>query len=409
MRKEVFVTGLKVAVLVVAAGSSNRFGGPRPKQYEDLGGKSVLHRTLNAFVSHPGVYRICVAIADGYESEFEEALSGLNEGVLPTAVRGGATRQGSVRLGLESLADEAPDLVLIHDGARPFPDGLVVSKIIQKLEHNPELDGAFAALPATDTLRRIDETGQSFQTVAREGLWRAQTPQGFRFKAILAAHRNAMHDDFTDDVAVGEAQGLKCVVVDDVTSNFKISTQADLQLAQSMVEASSARPSVTRTGFGYDVHRFEKGRPLFLCGVELEDESEGLKGHSDADVALHALVDALLGALGMGDIGQHFPPSDLQWKDAPSSFFIESTMEKLRNLGGTLNNADITLICEKPKIAHHREKMRLRVAELLDVFPQDVNIKATTTEGLGFAGRGEGIAAQAIVSVSLPRSSAAGV
>lgn len=384
--------------LIVAAGSGKRFGTETPKQYARLAGEAVLTHTVRAFVAHDAVDKACVVIAEGYEEEYRAAVSGLPPEALFAPVTGSTTRQASVRNGLEALANQSPDLVLIHDAARPFVSDKLIDDCVAGLGIS---EGVFAAIPVTDTLRRMGNARGGTQTIDRKNLWRAQTPQGFHFNAILDAHRKAASKDYTDDVAVAEAAGLASVVVEDSSENFKVTTRDDLALAEARFGRTN---QMTRTGFGYDVHRFERGRPMYLCGVHLADSQLGLKGHSDADVALHALTDALLGAVGAGDIGEHFPPSDLKWSAAPSHIFVAGAMEEIRKRGGTLVNADITIICELPKIDPVRGAMRTRVAELLGCKEDAVNIKATTTEGLGFTGREEGIAAQAVVSVALPSS-----
>lgn len=386
----------RTVALIVAAGSGKRFGAPLPKQYANLAGQPVLTRTVEAFVSHPGIESICVVYAEGCEEDYRTAVQDLPQDRLLTPVVGGKTRQASVRNGLEALVALKPDLVLIHDGARPFASEQLITDCINGLQSS---QGVFAAIPVTDTLRRISDGAT--QTIDRENLWRASTPQGFHFEAILQAHRAAVSDTATDDVAVAEAAGLSIAPIEDSADNFKITTREDLQMAEAKL-GRQAPAMITRTGLGYDVHRFERGRPMILCGIHLADSQLGLKGHSDADVALHALTDALLGAVGAGDIGEHFPPSDDKWKGAPSHIFVAGAMEEIAKRGGTFINADITIICEVPKINPIRAAMRTRVAELLGCREDAVNIKATTTEGLGFTGREEGVAAQAVVSVALP-------
>lgn len=399
---------LRTVVLIVAAGQGKRFGSDLPKQYCPLAGATVLHHTVRAFVEHPEIDGVKLVIAEGYDEEVEASLTGLPREKFLGTITGGETRQVSVRRGLESLSSLAPELVLIHDGARPFPSSETTSAIIGALLDNIELDGACAALPVHDTLRRVLPDQRGMETVSREGLWRAQTPQGFRYRPILAAHQMVSRTDYTDDVAVAEAARLKTRLIEDKPTNIKITTPEDLKIAQSFLASTSpaaaAQPTggATRVGMGYDVHRFEAGRPLFLCGFEVPGAPRGLKGHSDADVALHALTDAILGAIGEGDIGQHFPPSDDQWKDAPSSLFLEAARKRVTELGGRILNIDLTIICETPKIGPHRDAMRKRVAELLEVSEGGINIKATTTEGLGFTGREEGIAAQAVATLWLP-------
>lgn len=382
--------------LIVAAGRGKRFGRPIPKQYASLTGEPVLRHTLRAFLNHKDLDQVCVVIGQGYEAEYQEAIAGLAPGKLLEPVIGGETRQLSVRNGLEALAASAPDLVLIHDGARPFASHKLIDDCLLGLKTSKAV---FAAVPVTDTLRRIVPGDETLSTVDRRDLWAAQTPQGFRFPEILKAHRDVTSSDLTDDIAVAEAAGLTAIPITDTRDNFKITTQEDLAMA----EAKPAQvPLISRTGFGYDVHRFERGRPMYLCGVHLADSQLGLKGHSDADVALHALTDALLGAVGAGDIGEHFPPTDDKWKGAPSHIFIAGALDEIRKRNGRIVNVDITIICETPKIDPVRAAMRTRVAELLECATSAVNVKATTTEGLGFTGREEGIAAQAVVSVALP-------
>ncbi|MDA0701820.1 MAG: bifunctional 2-C-methyl-D-erythritol 4-phosphate cytidylyltransferase/2-C-methyl-D-erythritol 2,4-cyclodiphosphate synthase [Proteobacteria bacterium] len=388
----------RTVALIVAAGRGTRFGGPVPKQYRALGGRAVLARTIAAFRDHPAIDAVRVVIHPDDRARFDAAVAGLDP--LPS-VDGGASRQDSVRLGLESLAGDAPDLVLIHDAARPFLDAAAIDRVIAALS---EAEGAIAALAVTDTIKRQDEDGNSAGTVDRTGLWRAQTPQGFRFPAILAAHRSAPAEGLTDDAAVAELAGLSVRLVPGDERNFKITTEADLIRAEAMLTDSpqSAPPAWEfRTGMGYDVHRFGPGDRVWLCGVELAHD-HGLVGHSDADVGLHALTDAILGAIGAGDIGHHFPPSDPQWKGAPSDLFLAHAGRLVAERGGSIAQLDVTLICEKPKIGPYRTAMVARVGEILGLAPDRVSVKATTTERLGFAGRGEGMAAQAIATVRLP-------
>lgn len=389
---------MKTAVLIVAAGAGKRFGAEIPKQYAILGGKPVLAHTLQAFEDMGLVDLIAVVIGEGYEADYEKAASGLLKAQTP--VPGGATRQASVRAGLEALASHAPDIVLIHDGARPFPSEQTVTQMIASLREGTP--GTFAGLPVSDTLRRIDDDERSEGTVPREGLWRAQTPQGFAFEAILTAHRAATHDEYTDDVALAEASNMQVKAILDESSNFKITTPDDLKMAEAMINQSMPE---YRTGYGYDVHRYEEGRMMVLCGVEFPESERGLKGHSDADVALHALTDAILGAIGEGDIGQHFPPSDAIWKGAPSSLFVEDAVRRVEERAGRIVNADVTIICEAPKIGPRRAEMQEKLAELLKISASRINVKATTTEGLGFTGRREGIATEAVVSIALPADS----
>lgn len=308
-------------------------------------------------------------------------------------VHGGATRQESVLNGLESLAELQPDQVLIHDGARPFVDPAIIDRAIAALVGSP---GAVVAMPVTDTLKRVQNNAVA-GTVDRSDLWRAQTPQAFRYPEILAAHRRAKGLEWTDDAAVAEAAGMNVAVVIGAESNFKITTTDDLRRAEQMLRTTFEY----RTGSGYDVHRFTAGDAIMLCGVRVP-HSHGLEGHSDADVGLHALTDAVLGAIGAGDIGKHFPPSDPRWRGVDSSLFLRHAADMARARGGRITHVDITIICELPKIAPHREAMIARVADILGLADDQVSVKATTTEGLGFTGRREGIAAQAIATIGLP-------
>ncbi len=381
------------AALVVAAGRGVRFGGETPKQYAPLGGKPLLRHSLAALAGHPAVSQVRAVIDPADRPLYEAAGEGLP--LLPP-VAGGTSRQESVRLGLESLADANPDRVLIHDGARPFVAPDMVNRILAALDEAP---GAIAALPMTDTVKR-EADGRIAGTVERTGLWRAQTPQGFRFREILAAHKDASSAlGLTDDAAVAEHAGLAVRLVEGSTANLKVTTPEDLARAERWLAGGGEE---IRTGFGFDVHRFEAGDGVTLCGVAVPHD-RALAGHSDADVGLHALVDALLGALAAGDIGQHFPPSDPQWKGADSARFAGYVRELLAERGGRIVNLDVTLICERPKVGPHRAAMVARLAELFGVAPGRVSVKATTTERLGFTGRGEGIAAQATVTLALPR------
>ncbi len=385
-----------VCALIVAAGRGHRFGGELPKQYAALGGRTVLRHAVESFRRHPAVGQIRVVIHPDDRVLYDKALGGLD---LPEPVPGGATRQESVRLGLEGLAPVAPDKVLIHDAARPFVPASVVAAVIDALE---EEVGAIAALPLVDSLKRGRDGGIQ-DSVARESLWRAQTPQGFRFPEILAAHRTLAAGDgeaLTDDAAVAQAMGHAVKLIEGATESFKVTTAEDLARAERWLAGAQTE---TRTGSGFDVHRFGAGDFVTLCGIEIP-HSAGLQGHSDADVGLHALTDAILGALAAGDIGQHFPPSDPQWKGADSALFLRHAMAMVKDRGGRFVHCDVTLICEAPKVGPHRAEMQQRVAEILDCDPQRINVKATTTERLGFTGRGEGIAAQATATLQLPSS-----
>ncbi len=382
------------AALVLAGGGGVRFGAEVPKQYLDLAGSAVLRHSVEALIGHPAIAAVrCVIRAQDRDSH-DAALSGL--GVLE-AVEGGTSRQDSARLGLESLADMAPATVLIHDAARPFVDGATIDRTLAALGECP---AALPAVPLSDTLKRLDgDSGNVAATVERAGLWRAQTPQGFRYPEILAAHRALAGEELTDDAAVAERAGLAVAVVMGSENNMKITTADDLERARRMLMADA---SETRVGTGFDVHRFGPGGEIMLCGVAVASD-RGLDGHSDADVALHAVTDALLGAVAEGDIGMHFPPSDPRWRDAASDIFVRHAAGLVRAKGGEIAHVDVTIICEQPRIGPHREAMAARLAEILEIEPARVSIKATTTEGLGFTGRGEGIAAQAAATIRLPR------
>jgi 2-C-methyl-D-erythritol 4-phosphate cytidylyltransferase/2-C-methyl-D-erythritol 2,4-cyclodiphosphate synthase len=378
--------------LIVAAGRGHRFGGDRPKQYELLAGRPLLAWSLAAFARHPRISAVRAVIHPDDRPLYAEAAANL---ALLEPVSGGAERQESVLRGLESLAGLAPDRVLIHDGARPNPGAATIDAVIAALERHP---AAIPALPVTDSLKRGAE-GRIAATASREGLYRAQTPQGFRFAEILAAHRRLAASDgaaLTDDAAVAEAAGLEVALVPGLEENVKVTTREDLR----RVERALIAAEEIRVGSGYDVHRFGSGERLWLCGVPVPHE-HGLVGHSDADVGIHALVDAILGALGEGDIGEHFPPSDERWRGAPSRIFLEEACRLVTARGGRLVNLDVTLICERPKLSPHRLAMRQRLSELTGLAMDRVSVKATTTEGLGFTGRQEGIAAQATATLAL--------
>ncbi|HJU31728.1 MAG TPA: bifunctional 2-C-methyl-D-erythritol 4-phosphate cytidylyltransferase/2-C-methyl-D-erythritol 2,4-cyclodiphosphate synthase [Hyphomicrobiaceae bacterium] len=384
---------METAALIVAAGKGTRAAGSLPKQYALVGGVPVLARTLKAFLDHASVDLVQVVIAAGDEPLYAAATRALASAKLIEPVTGGATRQISVRHGLVGLAPRAPDRVLIHDAARPFVTADVIDRVLAALAQGP---GAVAAIPLDDTLKRSGADGRIAGTVDRSGLWRAQTPQGFRFADILAAHRRAEaagRDDMTDDAGVAEWAGLPVALVPGDPANTKLTTAEDMAMAQRAL----AGPDV-RSGQGFDVHRLVVGDHVWLAGVRIP-HSHALEGHSDADVALHALTDALLGAIGEGDIGQHFPDTDPRWKGAASAIFVREAVRRVRERGAAVGNVDLTLLCESPRIAPHREAMRRTVASLLGIDEQRVNIKATTTERLGFIGRREGIAALAAATV----------
>jgi 2-C-methyl-D-erythritol 4-phosphate cytidylyltransferase / 2-C-methyl-D-erythritol 2,4-cyclodiphosphate synthase len=375
----------RIAVLIVAAGKGERAGTELPKQYEQLAGRPMLRRTVEAF----GNYPVQVVIGAGQQDLAAAALAGLD---LPAPVTGGATRQESVRLGLEALRPDAPDFVLIHDAARPLISPKVIGAVVAALEAGA--DGALPMLAASDTLRRKGADGR-WTLVPRANLYRAQTPQGFVYAKIAEAHKDHASEDVTDDVALAELAGLKVDMVEGEEKNIKVTRKEDFALAESLLGAGDVR-----TASGYDVHKFTDGDHIMLCGIKVA-HSHGLEGHSDADVGLHAITDALLGCIGEGDIGQHFPPTDERWRGAASWKFLDHAASLVKAKGGAINHVDVTIICERPKVGPHRDAMKARIAEILKIEASRVSVKATTTEGLGFTGRREGIAAQAMATVRL--------
>lgn len=375
----------KAAAVVVAAGKGLRAGQPLPKQFANWRGKPVLRHSVEALAA-AGIAPICVVIPENAGPVAREALSGI-AGVIFTA--GGETRQESVRLGLEVLAGSQPEHVLIHDAARPILPQAVIARLLTALEHHK---GAIPVLPVVDSLAHAEPGAHGPRMGAsarREDLRRVQTPQAFRFAEILDAHR-AWDSPASagDDAQVAQAWGCDIALVEGDEALHKLTYSHDF---------TPAAPPM-RVGTGFDVHQLEEGEDLWLCGVKIE-HTHGLAGHSDADVAIHALVDALLGAIAAGDIGQHFPPSDARWKGASSDRFLAHAASLVAEAGYALGNADVTIICEAPKIGPHRDAMRARLAEILSADPQLVSVKATTSEKLGFTGRREGIAAQAAVSL----------
>ena len=366
--------------LIVAAGSGSRAGGEVPKQYRRVAGKALLAHAID-HLAHPRIDGTQVVIGPGQEAAYAEAVGGR---ALPAAVIGGATRRESVANGLAALGQA--DVVLIHDAARPFLPPTVIDRLLDALESH---DGAVPALPVVDTL-----TGLEGQPVDREALVRVQTPQAFRLAAIRAAHAAWTGGEPTDDAQVARAAGLDVALVDGDPALEKLTWEADF------ARAETARMT-PRTGSGFDVHAFGPGDHVWLGGIRIPHD-RGLRGHSDADVALHALTDALLGAIAAGDIGDHFPPSDPRWKGAPSSLFLEHARDLVAVAGGRILHADLTIICEAPRVGPHRDAMRRLTAGLLRLPETRISVKATTTERLGFTGRGEGIAAQAVATVMMP-------
>jgi 2-C-methyl-D-erythritol 4-phosphate cytidylyltransferase/2-C-methyl-D-erythritol 2,4-cyclodiphosphate synthase len=385
----------EVAAVVVAAGRGLRAGGDVPKQFRRIGGETVLRRTLAMLAETPNLSLLQPVIRAEDRSLFEAAASAMQ--ILPP-VTGGATRQASVRAGLEALAAHSPDIVLIHDAARPFASSALIARAIAAAE---KTGAAIPALPVSDTVKSVDAQGFVDKTLDRSSLRTIQTPQGFAFKPLLEAHRRAAkegRDDFTDDAALAEWAGMKVAVFEGEPGNIKITTPDDFARAEA---AQLAALGDVRVGQGVDVHAFAPGDHVTIGGLHIA-HSQALTGHSDADVALHALVDAILGALADGDIGSHFPPSDMQWKGASSDRFFTFAVERVSARGGVIAHLDLTIVCEAPKIGPHRDAMRANIARLAGIDSSRVAVKATTSERLGFTGRGEGIVAYATATVRLP-------
>lgn len=384
---------MRVAAILLAAGVGRRFSAttasPVAKQYLTLGGRPIIRHAADALIPHVHLLQPV-----GDTAALAEALHGLE--TLPP-VAGGATRQDSVRAGLEALdrlpEAEKPDLVLVHDGARPYVPAAVTQAVIAALAVHP---GAIPAVRVADTLKRGRE-GVITATVPRDDLYRAQTPQGFRFALLRDLHRGAAATDATDDAALLETAGHTVALVAGSDDNIKLTYEEDLMRLERLIGPTL----LPRTGIGYDVHAFAENRPLIICGITVPHD-RGLAGHSDADVGIHALCDAIYGALAEGDIGRHFPPSQNEWKDADSARFLIHAGQRIRARGGMLVNADVTLICERPKIGPHSEAMRQRLADLLEVGIDRISVKATTSERLGFTGREEGIACTASATVLVP-------
>jgi 2-C-methyl-D-erythritol 4-phosphate cytidylyltransferase/2-C-methyl-D-erythritol 2,4-cyclodiphosphate synthase len=385
----------EVAAVVVAAGRGLRAGGDVPKQFRRIGSETVLRRTLSMLVDAPGLTLVQPVIRAEDRSLFEAAAAAMQ--ILPP-VTGGATRQASVRAGLEALASHSPDIVLIHDAARPFASPALIARAIAATEKS---GAAIPALPVSDTVKSIDTHGMVDKTLDRASLRTIQTPQGFAFKPLLEAHRRAAkegRDDFTDDAALAEWAGMKVAVFEGEPGNIKITTPDDFARAEA---AQLAALGDVRVGQGVDVHAFVAGDHVTIGGLRIA-HTQALTGHSDADVALHALVDAILGALADGDIGSHFPPSDMQWKGASSDRFFTFAVERVKARGGVIAHLDLTIVCEAPKIGPHRDAMRANIAHLAGIDASRVAVKATTSEQLGFTGRREGIVAYATATVRLP-------
>ena len=383
-----------VAAVVVAGGRGLRAGGDVPKQYRTLGNVPVLRQSLAIFATHPEIRWVQPVIHRDDGALYDEAAANL--ATLPPA-HGGATRQASVRAGLEALADYAPTVVLVHDAARPFTSPALVSRAIAAGSHGAAIPG----VAMTDTIKEVDAGGSVVRTLDRARLRGIQTPQAFAFDALLAAHRKAAaagREDFTDDAALAEWAGMTVDVFEGEASNTKLTTADDFDRA---LAREMAALGDIRTGNGYDVHAFADGDHVWLGGVKIAHEC-GVTGHSDADVGLHALVDAILGALADGDIGFHFPPSDPQWKGASSDRFLRFAVERVAARGGRVVNLDLTVVCEAPKVGPHRDAMRARIAEIAGISADRVGGKASTSESLGFTGGRGGLAAMATATIRLP-------
>lgn len=387
-----------VAAVIVAAGRGERAAANVPKQYRPIGGEPMIRATLRAFLAHPRIDFVQPVINPNDQDTYRHAIAGLKEPLPPVA--GGATRQASVRAGLEALAARHPGLVLIHDAARPFVSGTLIDRAIAAGRTS---GAAVPGIALADTVKFIDERAMVTETLDRTRLRMVQTPQAFTFDLILAAHRRAaaaQRDSFTDDAALAEWAGQRVSVFEGEAGNLKVTTNSDF--AQAEMTRLGALSDV-RTGNGFDVHAFVEGDHVMLGGIRIP-HARGVTGHSDADVALHALVDAILGALAEGDIGAHFPPSDPQWKGAASDRFLAFACERVRKRGGMIGHLDVTIVCEAPRISPHRDAMRARIADIANVAIERVAVKATTSEKLGFAGRGEGIFAMATATIRLPWS-----
>ncbi len=387
---------MEFAAIVVAGGGGTRAGAGSPKQYRLIGGEQVLRRSLRLFTDHREVGAVQAVIRHKDVAEYGRASTRLPK-CLP-AVPGGKTRQASVLAGLENLVPTAPRFVLVHDAARPFADIALIDRAIAAVRKH---GAAIPAVPVTDTLKRVDKTGSIVENVERADLRAVQTPQAFEFETLLTAHRRAAQEglhSFTDDAALMEWAGEPVKIFEGLTSNLKLTTPEDFERANAYAAQTLGD---VRTGTGYDVHAFTDGNHVMLGGVKIQ-HTKTLSGHSDADVLLHAITDAILGAIADGDIGHHFPPSDAKWRGANSAAFVQFAIKRVRERGGLIAHIDGTLICETPKIGPHRDKMRGKIAEICGIEIGRVGIQATTNEGLGFIGRSEGIAAMATATVRLP-------
>jgi len=382
----------KNVVIIVAAGRGRRAGAGLPKQYRMIAGKSLLRWTIEAIYRCDHNAAIQVVIHKGDAQQFKAATDGLD---LPPPVFGGASRQASVLSGLKAVEPLDPDFVLIHDAARPFISGTVYNDVLAKLGSGAE--AVVPALAIVDTLK-IAAEGKIKRAVDRDSLYAIQTPQGFAFQPLKAAHEKAQGQDYTDDGSVMEAAGYSVSISTGDAENFKVTHATDFAKAEAKI---MSKATDVRVGTGYDVHRFEEGNHIWLCGLSVPF-TKGLKGHSDADVALHALTDALFASVAAGDIGIHFPPSEAQWRGAPSEIFLKKAAAVIREKGGIVSHVAVCIVCELPKIGPYKDAMRARIADMLAISIERVSVQATTTEKLGFTGRGEGIAAEATATVRLP-------
>jgi 2-C-methyl-D-erythritol 4-phosphate cytidylyltransferase/2-C-methyl-D-erythritol 2,4-cyclodiphosphate synthase len=391
----------RTAAILVAAGRGLRAGAGGPKQYRTVGGQTVIFRAMSAFSRHPDIATVQPVVNLDDISVFNEAVSALKHS---SPVKGGATRQQSVHAGLEALVASKPDIVLIHDAARPFVTEAVISRAIEAAGRT---GAAIPAIAVADTIKLVDATGSVEATPERARLRIAQTPQAFRYDVILEAHRRAVREgrnDFTDDAALAEWAGLTVATFEGDPANMKLTTPEDFVREEARL---AAQLGDIRTGTGYDVHAFGEGDHVMICGVRVP-HSKGFLAHSDGDVGLHALVDAILGALADGDIGSHFPPSDPKWKGASSDRFLKYAVDRVTARGGRIANLEVTMICERPKIGPLRDIMRTRIAEISGIDVSRIAVKATTSERLGFTGREEGIAATASATIRLPWSDQGG-
>ena len=391
----------KCVALIVAAGRGTRFSGmlPRnnyqiPKQYHEIGGKMILRRAITTFTAHPKINAVRVVIHPDDRELYN--LAAINLNILPP-IEGGQSRQESVRLGLESIKELDPDIVLIHDGARPLIDFGTINRILAATD---EENGAVPAMPMIESVKRVDGDGFIIKNVDRDALYTVQTPQGFPYKKLLDAHEKAKNDNvnYTDDSAIATKYGIKVRIIPGNENNVKITSTSDLVKASGNFSA----PNEIRTAIGFDAHRFDDEKNSIILGGITIQNTKGLQGHSDADVVLHAITDAVLGTVSAGDIGMHFPPSDPRWKNASSDIFLKHAIDILYERDGIINNVDVTIVCETPKISPYRYEMIKKIADIMMINEEKVSVKATTTEGMGYEGRREGISATAIVTVKLP-------